>query len=355
MPTRPSAAVNRVRAAAVRLPAPGALDTAVATLGFVQYDPIRRPARAQDLILHQRVRGYRAGDLDRHYPALDLEEDYFYTYGALPSAHSELLHPRGGGGPPPAELTAAVLSLLRERGQLAPQEAAATLGRAQETNDWGGMSSATTRALESLHYHGLARVSGRLNGRKVYAPRTPVTQPLEPGERLGELVLLMVRLLAPVSAAGLRRALTQLRNNGGALPGHDRVVADLLGRGALREDVVEGVAYLAPVGSRTGEGSRRVRFLAPFDPVVWDRGRFEHLWGWPYRFEAYTPPAKRRFGYYALPLFWSDDAVGWVNLTVKSGKLDVAAGYAGAAPSSRVFRAAFDAEVNRMEVMLGLS
>ena len=36
-----------------------------------------------------------------------------------------------------------------------------------------------------------------------------------------------------------------------------------------------------------------VRLLAPFDPVVWDRDRFERLWGWAYRFEAYTPAAKR--------------------------------------------------------------
>ena len=49
-----------------------------------------------------------------------------------------------------------------------------------------------------------------------------------------------------------------------------------------------------------------VRLLAPFDPIVWDRRRFELLWGWPYRFEAYTPVAKRKLGYYALPLLWRD-------------------------------------------------
>ncbi len=58
---------------------------------------------------------------------------------------------------------------------------------------------------------------------------------------------------------------------------------------------------------------RRVRFLAPFDPVVWDRRRFEHLWGWPYRFEAYTPSAKRIRGYYAMPLLWCDRVIGWAN------------------------------------------
>jgi uncharacterized protein YcaQ len=46
--------------------------------------------------------------------------------------------------------------------------------------------------------------------------------------------------------------------------------------------------------SSPGEPGRDVRFLAPFDPIVWDRRRFELFWGWPYRFEAYTPPRTRR-------------------------------------------------------------
>ena len=56
----------------------------------------------------------------------------------------------------------------------------------------------------------------------------------------------------------------------------------------------------------------------PFDPIVWDRRRFEHLWGWAYRFEAYTPEAKRQFGYYAMPLLWGDRVIGWVNLAKPS-------------------------------------
>ena len=65
-----------------------------------------------------------------------------------------------------------------------------------------------------------------------------------------------------------------------------------------------------------------VRLLAPFDPVVWDRRRFERIWGWAYRFEAYTPVVKRKLGYYALPLLWRDRVVGWANLAIKNGQLD---------------------------------
>src|SRR5439155_832666 len=61
---------------------------------------------------------------------------------------------------------------------------------------------------------------------------------------------------------------------------------------------------------RRSSAPQAVRLLAPFDPVVHDRARFELLWGWTYRFEAYTPAAKRKLGYYALPLLWRDRADG---------------------------------------------
>ncbi|MGI8694016.1 MAG: hypothetical protein ACR2JK_14140, partial [Geodermatophilaceae bacterium] len=59
----------------------GTLAEALAANEFVQADPIRAPARAQELMLRQRVRGYRVGDLDRQYPALDVDEDRLYAYG----------------------------------------------------------------------------------------------------------------------------------------------------------------------------------------------------------------------------------------------------------------------------------
>jgi hypothetical protein len=62
---------------------PMTLQGAIDALGFVQADPIRAPARAQDLTLRHRVEGYRAGDLERHYPTLDVHEDHFINYGFL--------------------------------------------------------------------------------------------------------------------------------------------------------------------------------------------------------------------------------------------------------------------------------
>src|SRR5262245_55202534 len=73
---------------------PTTLASAIDQMGFVQADPIRAPARAQDLILRHRVQGYRAGDLERHYASLDIEEDYLYAYGFLSKPVWLLLHPR---------------------------------------------------------------------------------------------------------------------------------------------------------------------------------------------------------------------------------------------------------------------
>jgi len=86
-----------------------------------------------------------------------------------------------------------------------------------------------------------------------------------------------------------------------------------------------------------------------------DRTRFELLWGWSYRFEAYTPAHKRKLGYYALPLLWRDAVIGWGNLSVKNGELQSELGYVGSRPpGDRVFKRELEGELDRLRVFLGL-
>src|ERR1700716_4354314 len=84
---------------------PTTLKRALHKLGFVQADPIRAPARAQDLTLRHRVKDYRAGDLERRYTKLDIEEDFFINYGFVTRSLQALMHPRSdncvGQGQPP--------------------------------------------------------------------------------------------------------------------------------------------------------------------------------------------------------------------------------------------------------------
>jgi uncharacterized protein YcaQ len=89
--------------------------------------------------------------------------------------------------------------------------------------------------------------------------------------------------------------------------------------------------------------------------VVWDRRRFELFWGWTYRFEAYTPAAKRKLGYYALPVLWGDRVIGWGNLSVVDGELRSTFGYVDErGPQGPAFRIALEGELGRARAFLGL-
>jgi len=98
-----------------------------------------------------------------------------------------------------------------------------------------------------------------------------------------------------------------------------------------------------------------VRLLTPFDAVVHDRDRFEILWGWIYRFEAYTPAPRRKLGYYALPLLWRDRVIGWGNCSVEAGRLQSRIGYVGSPPRDRVFHRSLERELDRLRSFLGLA
>jgi uncharacterized protein YcaQ len=320
-------------------------------LGFVQCDPIRAPARAQDLILRHRVHGYRAGDLERCYPDLRLEEDYLYAYGVVPESTWRLLHPRSAKRLSKTEER--VRRLVCAEPKMHPRDLEAHLGRRRRLNAWGGYSKATTRALEVLHYRGLLRVAGREKGVRLYQAARQQEELIAPEERLRRLVLLMARILAPAPERSLRAALRQLAHAAPTLALRPTLVKEMLAGGDLASAMVEGVRYLWPAQELPKRGlPPAVRFLAPFDPVVWDRYRFEQLWGWAYRFEAYTPPIKRRMGYYALPLLWDENVIGWVNVSKAAHCVEIEAGFVDRKPRDRLFRQAFESEAERVKEFL---
>lgn len=343
-----TAEMQRLRRMAVSrsLFPPASLKSAFDKLGFVQADPIRSPARAQDLILRQRVRGYHAGDLERRYSTLDIEEDFLYAYGFLTREIWQAMHPRRPSGL--SALEKKVLEAVRAAGQIHPSEMEAHFGRKRVINAWGGYSKATTHALDGLHHRGLLRIAGRRQGIRIYEIAPSVTDPPAPAERLRRLIMAVARILAPVTRRTLTALSTRFRRFGETRAGVKRLVES----GELRETVAGGVSYLWPPGRAPREEQKRVRFLAPFDPVVWERQRFEHFWGWAYRFEAYTPVAKRVRGYYAMPLLWGDDVIGWVNAHAAGGKLNLTPGFVGKAPAEPEFRVEMERETASLEEFL---
>ena len=341
----------RVHAITQSLFAPCSLQDGIRRLGFVQADPIRAPARAQDLILRHRVQDYHAGDLERRYPELDIEEDYLYAYGFLPRDIWRLLHPRVSTRLSTMERK--VLKVVCRYGQMHPRELEEHLGRERVVNAWGGYSKATTHALEVLHYRGLLRIARRENGIRVYAP-VPVAsaeEQLAPEERLRRLIRLMATIFAPVPEKTLNTNIFGYRRLGKP----KTTVAELVRSGELRQDVVDSVNYVWPADVDLPESApEQVRFLAPFDPLIWDRRRFEHFWGWAYRFEAYTPVARRVRGYYAMPLLWRDAVIGWANAAVENGALRVGVGFVEKRPREAAFRNALEEEISNLAEFLHL-
>ena len=334
--------------------APTTLAKAIDRLAFVQADPIRAPARAQDLILRHRVKDYRAGDLERRYASLEIEEDYLVNYGFLPSEHVALMRGRTSRRPWTAKhrtRAAAIIDFIRERKEVHPEDVEEHFAHGRVKNAWGGMSRASTALLDLMHYRGLLRIARRDNGVRVYAlPRTePVNLP--PKERARRLLHLALSLYGPVPERSLATLTNFLKVGAPHLRPELRATFTQL-KTELHSENLEGVTWYWPHDERPRVDApphELVRFLAPFDPLVWDRRRFELLWGWAYRFEAYTPVHKRVRGYYALPMLWRDEVVGWANVT-ESGP---AFGYvSGTAPKERAFTRELEAELARLETFL---
>lgn len=332
--------------------APTSLQKAIDRFGFVQADPIRAPARAQDLTLRHRVKGYRAGDLERQYAELDVEEDVFINYGFVSRRVHDLMHPREQWTIPPSPRLRRhkVAAFVRDRKEVHPREVDAHFAHGTVVNYWGGSSSATTHLMEDLHYRGWLRVVRRDKGIRVYAIRELVdgADTRSSRDRVDALVDTVVNIYAPLPAPSLSHVIARLRY---AAPQWRTLLKDALSRARKRlaHARVDGIDWYWPDGERlTADVDDTVRLLAPFDPIVWDRRRFEMLWNWPYRFEAYTPVAKRRWGYYALPMLWRDRVIGWANV---SGACTF--GYvSGRPPRERAFTRELDAEVERMRLFL---
>src|SRR5262245_6098604 len=116
---------------------PTTLPRAVERLGFVQADPIRAPARAQDLTLRHRVRDYRAGDLEQRYTRLAIEEDVFINYGFVSKTLHALMHPRAaqtGWSRARKARAEAVLRFVHERGTVHPRDVDSRFAHGTVTN-----------------------------------------------------------------------------------------------------------------------------------------------------------------------------------------------------------------------------
>jgi uncharacterized protein YcaQ len=227
-------------------------------------------------------------------------------------------------------------------------------------NWFGGSSNASTELLDAMHYRGSLRVARRDGGTRVYAAREPGPEHGDKAQsraRMDTLVDLIVTAYAPLPARTLNELVYRLRYAAPQWQGDTRrALAHAKQR--LGHAHVDGVDWYWPAdedpASRRYRIDTRVRLLAPFDPVVWDRRRFELFWRWAYRFEAYTPAPKRKLGHYALPLLWRSAVIGWANLSVRGERLVPQLGFVDKKPIDAAFKAALDDELDAIARFLQL-
>jgi uncharacterized protein len=346
---------------------PTSLLRAIARLGFVQADPMRAPARAQDLILAQRVKNYRVGELEQRYPRLPVEETFFINYGFLPNETLALVHPRmeprASWDTWDAKMQARaqeVLAFVSRNGPTRSKDLLAHFDHGRMKR-WGADLNVSSHLLEGLHYRGLLRVLRRDGGTRVYETIERAAREDSPADRLaraGRLLDVVMKLYAPLPAASLVYVCRLLSYGVPQLAAELRLLLkEAKSRYAHAE--VDGGLWFWPQGENPAalryKIDDKLRFLSPFDPAVWDRRRFRLFWNWEYKLEAYVPAHKRRLGHYAMPMLWGEQMLGWANLKVINGRLQHELGFAGVRPHSRAFQRALDEALHRMLDFLKLS
>jgi uncharacterized protein YcaQ len=325
------------------LPAkPGSVKVVVERLGSLQFDPLDVTGRNHDLVLAARIHGYaRAWTDDLLYRDRWLYEAYNKGLSLLPTA--ELPYYRIGWDRYQAsngfgkmdehsELVEELLERIRQEGTLSSTDV-----EPRASIDWYWRPTNQVRAiLEALALAGVLAISRRDGNRRLY----DLSERLFPAELLAER--------RTEDEQRRHKLLSRYRAHGllGMRGGNQEVWIGTTPTAAERyryrdELIADGV--LLPVTVEDVKGDRLilaeeaklltadasivpgVAFLAPLDPLVWDRDLLRSLWDFDYVWEVYVPAAKRRWGYYVLPLLWGDRLVGRIEPRIerKTGTLRV--------------------------------
>jgi hypothetical protein len=331
-------------------PEPASVLAVVERLGSLQFDPLEVPgARNHDLVLHARIDGYARALCDDllYAPAAGrrLFEAYNKSLNILPVPElpyyrltweraaerydGKILRQR-------AAVKDAILERIRREGPVSTASVSRALGGPV---DWHWAPTSEGRAvLEALFESGRLSISRREGNRRFY----DLTERLFPADLLAHRVpraeAARHRLLSRYRGVGLMGAGggSELTAGTGFAAERAAILAGLVADGTLVEVEVEGVRGLRhvlaeelPILDATARSDRAqaasVVFLAPLDPLLWDRRLVEALFGFAYRWEVYTPEAEREHGYYVLPLLFGERLVGRIEprLVRETGTLQI--------------------------------
>ena len=307
--------------------------------GCIQFDPVDACGRNAELTLQSRVKGFRKKTLedllyrDRllvDYSDKELSiwprEDwpYFAGYREMSRRHGQ----RFAGIP---ELEQEAIAYIRKHGPVSsdtlPIEGTIYWHSSMHwSGHWEKKSQAARSVLEQLYTDGVLLIHHKTGSRKYYdladrcfpaelldAPNPCPDQESWLGWRVRRRIGAVGLLWNRRSDAWLGIDMTTERRN---------AVFDRLEReGAIIPVQVEELRYplymlrddlprMEKVIAGEADLKSRLEFLAPLDPMLWDRNLIEALWGYRYSWEIYTPADKRKYGYYVLPVLYGDRLIG---------------------------------------------
>jgi hypothetical protein len=303
--------------------------TAIAHHGFVQLDPINVCGRMHDLILRNRVAGYREGDLLRYLHGNDPTqpvppsrrrafEHYLDVLAALPvEAWPHLIEATrvratkrgawwGKLSAKEERLARHILATIAERGPLSSDD----IEHADRVlTAWNSTARFAKVVLEKLFVHGRVLITMRRAFRRVYdlpervLPNRVLAQPPPPAQETKRWrVQMKVR----------QRRLVKLSRQDLAFV-EDLVQPVRIDGGAMIYCLRSDVPWFEPAATEANEHRSPLRLLAPLDPVIYDRDVARRVWDFDYTWEVYTPPARRLRGYYALPVLAGEAIAGHVD------------------------------------------
>jgi uncharacterized protein len=325
---------------------PGAVLEVFRRLGSLQFDPLAVAGRSHDLVLHARVADYDPGLCDLLYERREIFEAHNKGLSFVParefpwfrgtwSEHGERVL---AGNPKVAEQ---VLERVRADGPLSALDFERERG---SMTDWFGIPTNTVRTvLEAYSVTGVLGLARRDGNRRYY----DLLERLLPADLLARDVPLEERVRHKLLSRYRAHGLLGVGGGGDIFNGLGPAKPDSRwpghpGRTAVRGELIAD-GELVPVEIEELRGKRfvlkdevvllehppkpppSVAFLSPFDPLVWDRAFLGSLFGFEYVWELFIPPAKRRWGWYVLPILFGDRLVGRIEPRIDraSGQVQV--------------------------------
>jgi len=305
-------------------------------LGSVQFDPVEVPgARSHDLTFHARIANYRREWADRwlygppgnsrdrrlielYNKSLNILPIDELPYYALAWQRYDVRYENGILRDESSVADAILAGISRD----GPLSSTAFKEHNHAVDWWWAPTPAARAVLEALFVTGRVGISRRDGNRRYFDLIERLVPETLLRKRASEEDAARHRLLSRYRGVGLlgARMAGEVALGTGKAPERGRILSGLVDDGTLFPVQIEGLrqpryvlAEEEPIlasAARPRTRARSVTFVAPLDPLMWDRRLVRDLFGFEYLWEIYVPAAKRRHGYYVLPILFGDRLIG---------------------------------------------